>query len=403
MRAAAARVRGRPGGADRGGARLRADGDRRRRLHPAAALRAPRSPSAAAALPRPGHLGRRVRCLLGAGPLRPGAAERAGAGRAGGRGAGGPARRPGVAHGRAGAGLLRAARRPGAARGGAAQRREPAPHPRGDPAAARRRPGHGVRHRAGAGAARASRSRRFPRSRRRSRRRSTRSGCWWAGRRPRSPRSWTQAAPLPALPGARSGRQPRFADPAAARRRGGGAAGRGGAGVRRRGQGGLPAPRQPRRQRRLHRRRPSAAWATTARSATRSARSSPGRRSTSAGSRRGWTRARAREAEARGAVHADGAARAAGGGDGAGPLPDVARRGWSGSRTRPPPASARRSWPGSDSTAAWPTSSRCSTPSAPSSRRRTSWPRPHRRRHGVCGAVQGARRRPARRRHDRPR
>ena len=31
-------------------------------------------------------------------------------------------------------------------------------------------------------------------------RRSTRSGCWWAGRRPRWPRSWMQVVPLPAFP-----------------------------------------------------------------------------------------------------------------------------------------------------------------------------------------------------------
>ncbi len=53
-------------------------------------------PSRRRRVPGPEHLGRRVRCLLGAGPVWPGTAQRAGAGRVCGACAGGPARHSGV-------------------------------------------------------------------------------------------------------------------------------------------------------------------------------------------------------------------------------------------------------------------------------------------------------------------
>ncbi len=145
---------GRAGGAHRGRARLRADGHGRRGLHPPAALERDVPHRRGRRVPRPGHLGRRLRRVVGAGPVRPGAAERPGARRARRRGERGPARRAGVSRFRGGTHVLRAARGPGAARRGAPQRRQPAPHPRGDPAAAGCRPRHGIRHRAGADAAR---------------------------------------------------------------------------------------------------------------------------------------------------------------------------------------------------------------------------------------------------------
>ena len=67
------------------------------------------------AVPRPEHLGRRVRRVVGARPVRPGAAQRAGAGRAGRRGRRGPARCAGGPHRGARADLLRAARGAGTA------------------------------------------------------------------------------------------------------------------------------------------------------------------------------------------------------------------------------------------------------------------------------------------------
>ena len=120
---------GRRGAASRGAraaraeraARPRADRHRRGRLHPPAALERD-VPDRQRHLPRPGHLGRRLRRVLGAGSVRAGAPERAGAGRAGRCRGGGPAGRAGGAHGGAGADLLRAARRAGAAGGGAAER-----------------------------------------------------------------------------------------------------------------------------------------------------------------------------------------------------------------------------------------------------------------------------------------
>ena len=83
------------GGAHRGGARLRADRHGRRRLHPPAAVERDVPDRRRRRVPRPGHLGRRLRRVVGAGPVRPGAAERPGAGRARRRGERGPARRAG--------------------------------------------------------------------------------------------------------------------------------------------------------------------------------------------------------------------------------------------------------------------------------------------------------------------
>ena len=82
VRAAAGTRAGRARGAHRGRARLRADGHGRRRIHPPAALERDVPDRRRRRVPRPGHLGRRLRRVVGAGPVRPGAAERPGAGRA---------------------------------------------------------------------------------------------------------------------------------------------------------------------------------------------------------------------------------------------------------------------------------------------------------------------------------
>ena len=166
---------------------------------------------------------------------------------------------------------------------------EPATHPRGDPAAARGRPGHRVRYRAGAGAAQLYPRVDSARWKRGCARRSIRSGCWSAGRRRRLPGSWMPAVPLPVLPAIGIGGEPRFDDPAETGRGSGGTAAGGRAGAGGSGQGGLPAADQPGRERRLHRIGLRRDWGMREPSATPSARSSPGRRSTWAGSRRGLT------------------------------------------------------------------------------------------------------------------
>ena len=203
-------------------------------------------------LPGPGSLGRRIRRVVGAGPVRTGAAGRAGAGRAGGRRRRGSEGRAGGAHGRAGAHLLRAARRAGAARGGPPQRGEPAPDARGDPAAARRRPGHRLRHRAGPHPARLH-PRLDPALEAQVASAQFQVGVL-VGRPPAGLADELGAtAAIPTLP-ADVGVNSRLADPPPPRCRLRRAAGGGRARLRRLGQGGVPAADHGRRERRILRR-----------------------------------------------------------------------------------------------------------------------------------------------------
>ena len=106
------------------------------------------------------------------------------------------------------------------------------------------------------------------------------------------PRSWLQLRRDPRAARRGCGREPGFAHPPAPGRLGRRAPGGGRARVRRRGEGGLSAARHGGRERRLLPRPSSAASGTMVRCATPWDRSSPGRRSTWAGSRPGWTPAR---------------------------------------------------------------------------------------------------------------
>ena len=256
---------------------------------------------------------------MGAGPVRSAAAERPGARRARRRGERGPARRAGVSRFRGGPHVFRAARGPGAPRRRAPQRRQPAPHPRGDPAAAGCWTRHGIRHRAGADAARLHAGvytnardpgRLVPVSDRRAGRPAARQ----AGRRARAGGGGAGAA------GERDRGEPRLAHPAAAGRVGGRAAGRGGARLRRRGQGRLSAARDGRRERRLLSRRPR--WPGRRRLAPIRRRADHLVARAQPRSRQGAGGCKPRPAGgSRGAVFADGTAGAAGGRDGLGPLP----------------------------------------------------------------------------------
>jgi len=127
-------------------------GDARGRLLPATAVEC-ELPRFVRRLPGPECLGRRRECFLGPGRVRRHPPYRSGAGRAGGRGPGRPARRAGQPDRGGGPRLFRAAGSAGAAPSGPAERREPAPHVRPYQGAARRGARQCVRYGAGAGAA----------------------------------------------------------------------------------------------------------------------------------------------------------------------------------------------------------------------------------------------------------